>query len=598
MSRCARLLFVAMLASCSSDIEPAQPLLNQCTQQFECGVKDVCDPELKLCVRERADAPYPVAFQVVPSEASGALVDRLTLDTQQLQSRLALGEVRVPKAVVLSGRVMSDNTAREATLTFVPRGGRPYLSAPISAQTLPLGGGELRFRARLAPNAQYDVRVYPVGTDAAQLPPHTFEVATSAGDGQVDLTYGGDLRQAFRGKLLDVNAVPQRGRKLRLREKVGGETVSSLGTVEPDGSFVLYTKSDVLAHRSDHELQVGLEARREPWLTSLAVDGARLRPDSNVIVPAIPAPVRFIAGVEVDERASAAVTFRSRFVPPSEQARVNGRDWCRASLDAGIVCTAALTVPLAYEMSDASVPQRPADRRVMVDLIPGDYQVFVRPVNEGNEVPAAGTTELDTLSIESQPDAGAQSGYSFGLGTAKTYSGRVRSPLGKPMPFVTITAQALGLPGSPSEVGEVGRYNRTAEALSDRDGEFRLSVDLGYYDFVSTPPAGSGFAWSLWANRIIDDVVADLAPIAPDAPVIATGTLLTSDGMPIGEARIDAFAVVRDLRTDGQRAVRIGQAVSNDAGVFVLHLPARVLDDPGRDAGMDGGVGDLDAGVR
>jgi hypothetical protein len=580
----ARLLSCTLLAACSTDIEPVQPLINQCTQPFECGTQDVCDPELKMCVRKQADEPYAVAFQVVPSDDADTLIDRMTLETQELTGELMLGQVRVPKAVVVDGRVLSEGKSREAELAFVPRNARPYLSVSVSASTLRLGDG-VGFRARLEPNTQYDVQVYPLGTDSVLLPPHTFAIATGPGDSQIDLTYGGELRAAFRGKLVDAAGAAQPGRKLRLREKRSGTTVSSLGTVAADGSFSLVTKASVLGNLASHELMIGLEQTRTPWLTHLTVDGARLRPDTNVIIPVVPAPVRFIGSVEAgngNREVGAEVTFLSRFPPPSEQARVNGRDWCRASLDGGVACAADLT---------ASV----VGRELMVDLLPGDYDVFVRPSSERSPSQPAATTAGGSVGIETQPDAGAQSGWRFALDTAKIYSGVVTSPSDRAMPFVTVTAQALGLPGNPGEVGTVGRYNRTAEALSDRSGAFRMAVDLGYYDFLATPPAGSGFAWISWPNRLIGDVAVETATLKVDAPVIARGTLLTSEGRPVAQARIDAFAVVRDLRTDGERAVRIAQAVSDDAGVFVLHLPPRV-GKPEPDAGMDAGVG-LDAGV-
>ena len=579
-------LACAVVAACSSEIEPAQPLINQCTQPFECSTRDVCDTELKLCVREQAEEPYPVAFQIIPSDDGDTLIDRMTLETKQLEGELVLGDVRVPKAVVIGGRVLSDGKAREAELSFVPRNARPYLSVSVSAQTLREGDG-VSFRARLEPNTQYDVQVYPLGSDSALLPPHTFPLSTGGTDSQIDLSYGGELRLAFRGKLIDESGRPQAGRKLRLREKKTGVTVSSLGTVAADGSFSLVTKNSVLGKLGEHELMVGLEQTRLPWLTFLTVDGARLRPDTNVTIPVVPAPVRFIGSVEAGDGksavSSAEVTFLSRFPPPSEQARVNGRDWCRASLDGGIACAADLT---------ASV----TGREIMVDLLPGDYDVYVRPGNERSASQPPATSAGGSVGIETQPDGGAQSGWRFALDTAKIYSGVVTSPLDKAMPFVTVTAQALGLPGTPGEVGTVGRYNRTAEALSDRAGAFRMAVDRGYYDFLATPPAGSGFAWISWPNRLIGDVAVETATLKVHAPVIARGTLLTSEGRPVAQARIDAFAVVRDLRTEGERAVRIGQAVSNDAGVFVLHLPPRV-GQPEPDAGMDAGV-DLDASMR
>ena len=574
-----------LIVACSSDIEPAQPLINQCSQPFECRTEDVCDPDLRMCVRERAEEPYSVAFQIIPSDDADTLIDRMTLETRPLTGELELGEVRVPKAVVVDGRVLSDGKTREAELSFVPRNARPYLSMAVTALTLRDGDG-VAFRARLEPNTEYDVQVYPLGSDSPLLPPHTFPISTGSGDSRIDLTYGGELRAAFRGKLVDESGAPQPGRKLRLRDKKSGATVSSLGTVAADGSFSLVTKSSVLGKLGDHELMIGLEQTRLPWLTFLTVDGTRLRPNTNVTIPVVPAPVRFIGSVESGDGrtdvSSAEVTFLSRFPPPSEQARVNGRDWCRASLDGGVGCAADLT---------ASV----AGREIMVDLLPGDYEVFVRPGGERSPSQPAATTAGGSVGIETQPDGGAQSGWRFALDTAKIYSGLVTSPLDKAMPFVTVTAQALGLPGTPGEVGTVGRYNRTAEALSDRSGAFRMAVDLGYYDFLATPPAGSGFAWISWPNRLIGDVAVETATLKVNAPVIARGTLLTSEGRPVAQARIDAFAVVRDLRTDGERAVRIAQATSDDAGVFVLHLPPRV-GQPEPDAGMDAGVG-LDAGV-
>jgi hypothetical protein len=578
-----------LLGSCSDDIEPAQPLLNRCTQDFECDTKDTCDEALGICVRPTVDvdAQYPFALQIAPT--SSTLVSNVTVDPQPLTAPIILPTVVVPNAVKVSGKVLFESVAREAELVFRRPNTNPTLRPPVTVITLPAVPGTTEnqsYATRLEPNMAYEVDVYPVGAASWELPPQTFPLSVEAADLPHDFTYGD--RVAFRGRLLDENGRPMAGRKLRLRSEMSHDTVSSLGRTDAFGDFTVWTTGPVLDQLARHDLQIELALGEQAWSTTIVVEGERLRIDGGVTVPVVPAPVLFEASVEVADRVGveyADVTFRSSFPLPPEAGQVNGRDWCRTrtSMDGGIGCGTERLVPLGTESTISAL------------LLPGDYDIYIQPRSRDSNNPQPVRTVTEKVRIETKPDGGAQQGSFFWLPPAKLFGGTVMSPRHRPMPFVGVTAQALGYAG---ELGDVARYNRTANTLSDGEGRFRLAVDIGYYDLLGQPPEGSGFAWTIWPNRKVTEAENPAAgTLSPSSPVLARGRLVTRSGVPVTQAHVDAYAMVPGAA--GERPVRIAEAVSDDAGVFVLYLPPQIERDEDDEntpsaEGMDAGVG-LDA---
>lgn len=604
-ARALRLALGLLLTGCAGESEPLV-ILNRCTGDDACRAPDRCDLSLGICVRENTEEPYPLLLRISPGEGSASLSPR-TLAQPLLTDALSLPPTVLSAAVLVTGRVLKagDDTStaggREAELVFTPKGASmQQAERPASVITQRTNENGLAFRATLEPDTTYEVRVLPLGSDSTQLPPRTFTLTTGSSGAMHDFVY--DALASFPGALRDESGRLQKGRKLRMRAQRTGEVVSSLGTVGEDGRFELFVAPSVLEELLDHDLEIGLEQTYAAFGVTMTVDGSRLHPGSAVVVPAIPEPVLFIGRVEVDANTgvrSADVTFSSSFDRPGAPSLY---DWCRArtggSASQPFRCRADLRVSVGPEAT------------VRVKLYPGFYSLYITPnTADSPGAPRLATTAVpNVLGVQAQPDGGAQAGEALTVKHAVPYRGYVTDNGGRRMPSIQVTARALGLVG---DLDRVAAFNRSTEALSDSRGNFELPVDTGYYDVLGIPPEGSGYAWTCWPNRRVPEEGAKLFELKLRAPVTVRGTVVGDDGRAVPGARVEAFAIVKQLLGDTTRALSIGQATSSDAGVFVLHLPPRIGEPPepedggtpdaGRDAGgggLDAGLGDLDAGLE
>jgi hypothetical protein len=547
-------------------------------------------------------------LQVVPTNVAGSpVLRRVTLPPVELQpnTNYNMGVIHVQRVVTVTGSVLDDHSrAMEAEVAFAPST-RSYLVDGVSAFTLPDATTEVqRFSAALDPGTTYDVTVFPLAKDSELFPPASFALPATTGDLDVNFAY--PTQSTFSAKLLDENKKPaDKDWKVRLRKKGTGEITSSLGRVQEGGVFQISAPAEMLTPSAlaQQELLLEVGKRGDPALVEIAFLGERLREGATLVMPTIPAPVLYSCSVEIGEPVKepttvntirADLTFQSTFPLPSSSGDVRGRDWCRLRLPGSpqgtFTCSTTLTASVG------------PDFQVSAQLLPGDYQVFVAPNGDPNDRLRVATSNLQET-ISSQPD-GMQEGQVFRLSRATRFEGVVLSPQGRPMPAVTVTANALGIE---RDLTPVALYNRTAEQRSDSRGDFKLAVDVGYYDLLAAPPKGSGYAWVLKDNRRIASLGEAMLnrAINPQFPVVTKGRLLTMDNMPVADARVDMFALVDNLDPNqgGQRAVRIASTTSNSTGWFWLLLPPKIGEDnevvPGLDAGvhvtahaLDGGASD------
>lgn len=582
-----------LLTAACTHAPPIEPVANSCTQNFECASSDRCDRELGRCVSPQADRPYPFVVQVVTDGDREELVARTWNQPQILREAPDLGDLRVRDAVRIDGRVIGSVGAPplQAEVAFFPRRAAPYLSPTLSAFTH-LEKGEHVFTAQLDPNTTYDVRVVPLGrSDSRRYPPHPFVVSTETSDLTESLVYPQTV--AFSGFLLEETPLPSGTPSrladftVRLRERASMGFVSSVGRIDEDGRYELYVVPEVLADLSKYELVLDLLPGGQPWLTTLAIDGERLRADAPLTIPDVPERVRFAINPLTQSDTlvpSAEFTFISDFQPPSDQAVRPQRDWCRLRASSNVSFRCSTQVTFAVNGEDE------------LSLLPGYYEIFVSPnvdVRSANRVAAQRRTE----SILPQPDNLVQGPVTYELESSELYTGRVISPLREPMPLVTVTAYALNL--ADKELGDVAAYNRTSQAVSDAMGRYSLAVDVGSYDLIAAAPEGTGFSWYVAPNRQLTGENPTVS-IPMTAPVVARGRVVDERGEPVFQARVEAFAIVEDQT--GERALRIARTESSDAGTFALFLPPRIKHDPEPLAGgLDGGVAltsGLDAGVQ
>jgi len=591
------LLVLAAGLACQPDDSPGAPVVNRCAQSFECSKPDTCDDELGICAHASVERPYTAVLQVVPNNLPGSpVLRRVTLDPKLLNEgfNYNLGVIRVQRVVTVAGSVLDDKgpsveaRALEAEVAFAPST-RSYLVGGVSAFTLPDAAGVQRYSAALEPGTPYNVTVFPLAKDSELFPPASFALPATTSDLEQKFAY--PPQATLSAKLLDENQKPaDKGWRVRLRKKGSDQITSSVGRVQDGGVFQIRAPANMLTPSAlaEQELLLEVGERGEPLLAAIAFNGERLREGGTLVMPTIPAPVLYSCTVEIaggtpeDATIRADLTFESSFPQPAESGDVRGRDWCRLRLPGSPQGTFSCSTSLT-----ASVGR---DREVRALLLPGDYQVFVAPNGDANDRLRVATSNHQE-SINSQAN-GMQSGKAFPLSRATAFEGLVLSPQSKPMPAVTVTANALGLQ---RDLPPVAAYNRTAEQRSNKDGSFRLAVDVGYYDLLATPPAGSGFAWVLRDNRRIEgngEAVPIQLRIFPQIPVVAWGTLSTPDNKPVVNARVDMFALVDNLDPEqgGQRAVRIASTASNEAGKFWLLLPQKIGEDDDFVPSMDGGV--------
>jgi hypothetical protein len=153
-------------------------------------------------------------------------------------------------------------------------------------------------------------------------------------------------------------------------------------------------------------------------------------------------------------------------------------------------------------------------------------------------------------------------------------SGVVQRTADEPVMDARLRAIPLhtSLPGAPGSAASA--LNRPAETIADARGLFQLPLDVGVYDLVAEPPAGSGFPWVVRPGFAMS-ARAWSEPFDVRYPVAIRGVVRFEDGAASAGAQITAFAAVEG--PDGEpRPVAIGRASCDAAGRFLLLLPPGV----------------------
>jgi hypothetical protein len=586
------------LLACADDNHSLAPLLNRCTQQFDC-VHGTCDP-LGICTQSASTKPYDFRLQVTPPASSDAglfairTTERITLD-----GSVALSEIQLAKAVFLSGRVLASDgaTALEAELVFTPRDPNA-LGGALSTFTGPDSTGR-SFAIQLVPNRTYDVLVYPRGPDSAKFPPYSFEQTTGDADESHDFVYPALVE--LKGQIRQENdAGAPLGARVKTRWRDRMVASSSLAEIEAQGSFSVLAPQAVLDSPEKHELVLDLSESTFgraplPQNVQIVFDMSKPHSDGRWTMPVLPAPVVFSGSVEIsalsNQSASSAnvdaqLSWISDFAPPSGDDDKRQTDWCMLRLPGAPKDTFRCS---AYVTSNVG-----ADRQVEVLLLPGVYDVVITPLGSLAQVL---TPHRERYTIESQPINGIQEGYTFMLNMVTYLAGKVTSASdSKPMPSVTVTARALGVrDGLP----EIALYNRSSSQATDATGRFRLAIDVGVYDLIATPPEGSGYAWVLRTNGPLDGKRTQELGMHPQFPVLARGRVVSPSDAGVAMATVNAYAMVPDLAGGTDRAVLIARTTTDSRGDFALQMPPR-LGAPEDDLPSDAGVGEevpRDAGV-
>jgi hypothetical protein len=574
---------------------------NACLTDTECAdAGAICDSTLLQCVREEAEEPYQVILQVRPSPNSVELPAGESL-VEQETFQFVLDRAKpdhplpVPLSQLVTGQVsrevkgVDERQAVEAELTFTPE----QQIVPVAPTVVYTRGGKgaplENLTANLNPNVRYNVRVLPLGEDSKTLAP--FNTTYPPEDGGSDLVIVFPEMAARGGELRDERGTPLVEHRIRLEDKVTGQIVSTTATtLAGNGAFELHAPRDVMEKQS---FNVVVSLKPFPlWRVKVAVDGSRLVPNVVLTIPSPPVWVEYQGTVrsgEAEEEeaqyppaAFADMLFSSRF-PVEDRSNDPSADWCRwhtAIPGPEPICSGEVA---------ASTDQ---SGRFSVRLLPGTYDVFISPSSEtGSRTPLSTTQRV--ARVTTQADGGPHSGVSFYLQPAIRFEGLVQSPGRRPMPNVRVTAQPLQLL-LPMNGDAVYRYARPAAAITERRGTFELDVDHGYFDLTVEPPEESGFAWVHSLNRVVSKRPdGPIGPLQPSPPVPVSGHVQYED-TPLPGAVVEAFALITEGPV-GQRAVRIAQTVTDDAGAYRLALPPAVRGLEPQDGGVDGG--NRDGGV-
>jgi hypothetical protein len=121
----------------------------------------------------------------------------------------------------------------------------------------------------------------------------------------------------------------------------------------------------------------------------------------------------------------------------------------------------------------------------------------------------------------------------------------------------------------------VAFFARNAETYTDGRGGFGLPLDIGAYDVVVEPPAGSNYPWLVKPNQAIGgspDPITREWSIENPVPITGTASFRTTVGLvPVVMGEIRAYAI---LETETEtRTIQIGRTTTDAEGHYTLLLP-------------------------
>lgn len=563
---------LALLACACPDDDNLIFPANHCSQDRDCSEGATCLSEHNLCALPEAETPYTVVLQASP--ARYGQTGRYTFAGASVGDAL---DTNIPAFVDVQGSIQVAGKPIFAEVTFVPRPEkRGYPVAPITVRSSDKGLPNLR--VQLPPETDFSVNIQPLSTHSAEYAPLRTSFRTDSGATAFEPSYDTDTRvfaltlyeaQSQKG---DSGALPEKPRRLRVVNRLTGRVLSPTIEAVPGEPFVISVMEEAAA---EYAFEFDLDPTL-PWADRLELPVENLE-GGALYLPTLPARVRFVGGVEDtnDRRLPhAEITLVSSFPVPQLPGDLGNRDWCRFEPLVGVApnkppkelrCTARRTLQ--------------ADQRgeFKVELLPGNYEIFISPGSPNGFDPRVATTKVDQ-GIETQPGGADQGPWSIKLKSATELTGSIVDRTQSPLPRVSVRAVPLGLVGT---LGSVSAHNREVSALTDAAGAFAMSVDTGYYDVVATPPADSGYPNLYFANRQFDpDKMSYLnrQGLSLPLPVVMSGTLQKA-GEILSNAEVRAYGIVRDLR-GFDRAVLLYTSVTDDEGRYLLLLPPILNDGP------------------
>jgi hypothetical protein len=577
LPRLALSALLAALGGCATT--EAEGPTNTCASDDDCA-SGTCQLELGMCVtapRSRlrvgleiqpATNPYggsvvPVSFE--PFDVTGPAVRELQLP------------VGVPATALLTD-VSGEPVTADVTFALesaIPGGAPVQIEARARSERMRDGrdGYQFNLAAQLLPGEIYDVSVQPTGEWRSRLPPLRFQGFMSAqGPHRLDdwLRYpqpcsaeevaaaaAGEPHDAclhaIEGTVVDAEGLAQPGMFVRVIDVVSGRVLSS----------TYATGSDDALGPGDFRVVLDVDrwVDQESWLFQIT-------PTSQRVEERGPSPsfaVAPIALFEDDGRitiqtpdASSVVTYTGFVERGATDAGVEG---ATLSFRATDVADDTTGVVGSFRTSATTGEGGLFE----VELLPGTYQVLVTPTD-----PELGILEQEVIIGGGE----SVSGQVFALPERTRLQGIVQTGAGLGMLDARVRAQTRGIDLG-GMLPPIARYARSNSALTDLDGRFGFGLDVGVYDLIIEPPAGSNFPWLVQPDQAIGGSDAPLSNVYElENPVTLTGTAvfgMGDDRLPVANGEIRAYAVLET--GGGTRAVPIGRTTTDETGHYTLLLP-------------------------
>lgn len=209
-----------------------------------------------------------------------------------------------------------------------------------------------------------------------------------------------------------------------------------------------------------------------------------------------------------------------------------------------------------------------------VDLLPGDYRFFARPLSD--------MTRAEIEAAFKLPEGvGCFCGQSITIPGTATLRGSVHGPAGQAMngaevfavPTTTDPTTYLGLVLGPDPL-----LPRQASTTVRSDG-FAFGADAGEFDFSVRPPSGSLYPWlvlsRLGVPPIFSAPVTDLGALTVPYPAVLEGVVRDASNAPLGDTMVRAWLPVEDPNAPGtvDGMIQIGETRAGPDGAYVLPLP-------------------------
>jgi hypothetical protein len=575
--RAALLAWLPLSVACSIPLEDlASGPVNACDDALECGAGATCADvgTGRACVTTSASLKGLI-LEVRPAAASrlGAEVSYLIdlagqqfeLPFQKTSGHVHSFDPRVPAGAHVDGTL--DLTAVSycdgwvsggdfpVTVTF--RRVAPFPGLPdqeYSTTSAPDGPGHQKFEIEL-PTGDYDIHLLPQQHEAcAEVPPPIFLPNQHVPERRT-LSIVGTAPQVLQGTIEVPQNVSIDGWSIDAVEPVTGRVISQVATLAQSAS---QTSADFLIkyYSADPNAFAPL---------------IRLRPKDGD-----PRPTVYW---DVSALALQGSTANIRLTLSQLQAvarRVEGR-----TLDAGgnpVLATIRIqSAKIAGEVANAAYKLQAdtdANGIFRVDLPPGDYRIFARPISDTTKATAETGFKLPEGS-------GCFCGQSIIIPSTGTLRGSVHGPAGESMDG----AEIFAVPATTDPTTYLGRVlgpdpllPRQASTTLVSD-VFAFGADPGEFNFSVRPPRGSVYPWFvLWrlgVPSVYSAPITDLGPRTVSYPAVLQGVVRDGSNAPLGDTMVRAWLPVADSSAPDKVAgvIQIGETRSGPDGAYVLPLP-------------------------